>query len=215
MKKLWTLAAALGFTPVAAVLAVPAFALALAPVLAEEITYVACSTFPAGAICEGTDGADLIHGRPNPEAPDVIYAKAGRDSVMGFTGADEIHGGPWADSRLWGDQPESDNLDTNTPDGNDTVYGDGGNDGLAGYGGNDTLRGGSGNDDVRGGGGADTLYGGDGNDRIETGVIYAPNGTVNDKAGDHVICGKGYDTVSGYHWRNDVLSPGCEVKNRY
>jgi hypothetical protein len=52
MKKLWTLAAALGFTPVAAVLAVPAFA----PALAEEITYVACSTFPAGAICEGTDG---------------------------------------------------------------------------------------------------------------------------------------------------------------
>jgi Ca2+-binding RTX toxin-like protein len=214
MKKLWTLAAALGFTPVAAVLVVPAFAPALAPALAEEITYVACSTFPAGAICEGTDGADLIYGRQNPEAADVIYAKSGRDSVMGFTGADEIHGGPWADSRLWGDQPESDNLDTNTPVGHDTVYGDGGNDGLAGYGGNDTLRGGTGNDDVRGGGGADTLYGGNGNDRIETGVIYAPNGTVNDKAGDHVICGKGYDTVSGYHW-NDVLSPGCEVKKRY
>lgn len=78
----------------------------------------------------------------------TVDAGAGRDVIVGNSGANTIHGG----------------------DGNDQVYAGGGDDVIFGENGRDTLFGGTGNDRLYGGSDIDHLFGEAGDDRLEGGV---------------------------------------------
>lgn len=74
----------------------------------------------------------------------------------------------------------------NGTNGADVLLGLGGNDVLKGKNGNDTLKGGAGNDRLEGGKGKDKLFGGAGNDILKPG---------DDRVGDLVNGGSGFDIV--------------------
>ncbi|MGL5081774.1 MAG: 5'-nucleotidase C-terminal domain-containing protein [Microcoleaceae cyanobacterium] len=123
-------------------------------------------------VIEGTDGSDELIGS---DANERFFAKAGKDTVAGGLGADQIDGG----------------------DGNDILRGDL-NERFSGVeGDNDTITGGAGNDRIGGKSGDDELYGDEGNDRIwgDDGNDIIRGGVGNDFIwGDAASVAEGSDT---------------------
>ena len=135
-------------------------------------------------------GRDIVHvgdSRPqyalDDKLPSRIYADAGDDVVMVYSGKSHVFGGD-------GDDLLSNELD-HAPT---TVYGEGGNDLLHGGWNNDLLVGGAGNDHLAGMPGTDTLDGGDGNDTLDAGVGDA-NASVALAGNDKLYGGAGQDSV--------------------
>ena len=79
---------------------------------------------------------------------DIVDGSAGNDRLIGYIGADTLHGG----------------------DGDDWVAGSKGHDTLFGGDGDDTIIGGSGSDEIQAGPGHDTIHGNDGNDTLDGGA---------------------------------------------
>lgn len=158
-------------------------------------------------------GSDETGGEPNPTQPsptqpssgratehsDVLGGSAGKDSIAGLAGADQIHGNAGDDTLDGGD-------------GRDVLYGDAGNDTLTGGNGNDQLDGGAGNDRLIGGNGSDVLDGGAGDDVLEGGasVDVLRGGAGNDRLdggtnGDTMSGGAGNDTYVVDSARDSVI----------
>ena len=98
------------------------------------------ATIPVkGATTAGTNGRDVIVGRPGK---DTIRGRGGNDLICGRGGNDRLLGGG----------------------GRDKLLGEKGGDTLLGAAGNDLLLGGPGRDSLRGGPGRDVLRGGPGRD---------------------------------------------------
>src|SRR5204863_28888 len=106
---------------------------------------------------------------------DVLFGRAGNDTLRGGRSADRLYGGT-GDDRLAGNA------------GPDHLSGGPGADILSGQSANDTLRGGSGVDRLLGGHGNDWLIGGSGNDTLNA-VDYPP------AADRRIDCGPGEDTA--------------------
>ncbi|CAN5214027.1 hypothetical protein BH10PSE7_BH10PSE7_04170 [soil metagenome] len=97
------------------------------------------------AVKPGTDASEKVNGSNDD---DLLYGKAGNDTILGFA----------QDDKLQGDS------------GNDQLFGGDGIDLLLGGSGNDLLNGGTGDDRLLGGTGADKLTAGDGNDVLDGGL---------------------------------------------
>ena len=133
-----------------------------------------------------------------------------KDDLFGGLGNDTISGGANID-RLFGEQGDdklygftSDNLEGDSTDGADSLYGGAGNDELYGGVGKDILSGDSGNDLLYGGNDNDTLYGGLDNDILNgnagNDILYGGfgNDTLNGNDGDDVLRGGvGDDIIQG------------------
>ena len=125
------------------------------------------------------------------KAPDVIYAGAGNNRILGEGGNDRICGGG----------------------GNDTILGGRGSDNISGEAGNDEIRGERGSERLDGGEGEDVLFGEHGNDSLKGS---AGNGdrldagpgddSLDGGAGDFdvVIGGPGRDAVGGGPGEHDI-----------
>ena len=139
-------------------------------------------TYPTGTIKQtGSKENDRLIANFLP-FPYEIVAKAGNDSIHGFTRSDSLYGGL----------------------GNDTISGLGGDDVLFGNEGNDSINGGTGNDEIHMGSGTfETASGGDGNDYITTQAtgISLING---DNGNDQIVGGDGNDLLSGGAGNDDI-----------
>lgn len=142
----------------------------------------------------------VIVGTPEPDSlvgtamADVVYAKAGDDSVRAGDGSDVVYGQAGADV-LHG------------ADGHDVLYGGGGKDAVHGGEDGDIEYGRDGNDSLWGGRGADQLFGRPGRD-----VLHA---LANDNQVDVVVCGGGDDLAwLNVRERGLYRVRGCERINR-
>ncbi|WP_428424138.1 calcium-binding protein [Pararhizobium sp.] len=141
----------------------------------------------------GTSANDKQYGVLNDR--NIMYGKAGNDSliggdlndqILGGTGNDTLDGGSGYDT-LYGD------------DGNDTLFGDGGADYLSGGAGDDVLNGGDGADTLLSSSGNDILVGGSGDDRfyVDFGFIGEIK-TIDAGSGeDEIYVGLGADLIDG------------------
>lgn len=111
-----------------------------------------------GSIILGTNGADTLDGG------------AGANTIFGLDGDDLIIGGrdSLASRDINNTIPVADLEDqTESDDGNDSLYGGRGNDTIMGGAGDDTLDGGDGDDVLRGQDGVDVFRGGAGTDTVD------------------------------------------------
>ncbi len=132
----------------------------------------------------------LVNGQGGPDrlgflsdAPDLVYAGSGDDTISGGGGNDTVFGGS----------------------GDDSLIGDYGNDSLIGGSGEDTIDGGYGNDTISGGSGRDYLSGGEQNDVVSGGggndIIYGWYGR------DLLQGGTGDDELYGCEYVFQGLTP--------
>lgn len=120
---------------------------------------------------------------------DFLVGTSSADNIEGFAGDDEIRGGSGNDT-LRGDQNRSNDItlyankdwakyysdiNTQTGDGNDLIYGEEGDDWISGGGGNDSIYGGAGNDQIRGDSGSDMIDGGIDIDTVTYRFDHDPN----------------------------------------
>lgn len=122
----------------------------------------------------GTAGANTLdHSSRTDGSADLLFGRAGNDTLKGGAGDDSLWGG--AD--------------------NDTLDGGGGDDLLSGDAGADTLTGGDFTDFLLGEGGDDILFGGDSADHLHGGD---DDDTLNGGDGDdYLYGGEGIDTLHG------------------
>lgn len=113
----------------------------------------------------------------------MLSGGAGRDSIRGEDGGDEIDGGPDGD-HAWGGHDS------------DTIEGGDGDDFLWGEGGGDMLSGGEGDDHIDGGDEGDELEGEAGNDRLEGGEDESADTLEGGEGRDFLCGGPGGDTLS-------------------
>ncbi len=144
---------------------------------------------------EGDSGNNLLVGVAGLE--DVIYGRAGSDTITGDTGNDYLDGG-LGDDEIHGDEG---NDTISGALGSDLIDGGSGADSILGYGGSDTIEGGDGNDSIRGGNGPDSISGGADSDSLEGGLgqdtlsgILADPESFPDNAGDDNAA----DTLEGW-----------------
>jgi len=141
----------------------------------ERLIYTGSDDF----VGSGNGLANVVNGG---DGNDILYGKAGNDSMNGGAGDDVMYG----------------------DDDRDAMYGGAGNDLIFGGNDADSIWGDNGNDNLNGGRGSDTLYGGDGDDYLDGGDdgdrTYGGAGHdtyVVNHAGDVVIeqANEGTDTV--------------------
>jgi len=144
-------------------------------------------------------GDDFIDNDPGE---DRVVAGAGRDFVneTGFTGPNNVNGGPGGDCVGGSDE-------------GDTIRGSGGSDrgnfikcgefGLYGFDGPDRIFGGKGIDRIRGNEGGDLLSGGKGGDYLDA-------KTDDSQVSDTLRCGPGFDRYSASP--GDSVAPDCEKR---
>ncbi|MFS2035131.1 calcium-binding protein [Polaromonas sp. CT11-55] len=157
------------------------------------------------------NGGSLVY----DDAPDVIDAGAGNDTVYAGRGNDRIDGGAGVDVLYGG--AGNDIVEGGADD--DTLVGDGTNvpntyGSVAGADhGNDFLDGGDGNDGLIGGGKDDTLFGGAGNDLMHGDDVEAQlagefhgNDYLDGEGGDDRMAGGGKDDILYGGSGNDMLN---------
>lgn len=148
----------------------------------------------------GGAGNDIVRGGTHGFGGrgDELYGEAGNDELLGLgdndfldggaldAGRDTLHGGDGADDLTGGA-------------GNDLLAGNGGRDTLVGGTGSDTLYGGEGNDRLLGGSGYDVLYGEAGNDHLDagSGVYLELNRLDGGTGSDTLVGGSGRDHLTG------------------
>ncbi len=161
----------------------------------------------------GTEEGEIISGGAGA---DIVFAKAGDDTVTTSGSADRVYGQAGEDSVELGAGADRAFVGS----GDDFVDGDNGSDSIFGGNGNDVLYGGDVNpgaapavggggidDHIWGGSGTDEIYGQSGNDRL---FGQAENDLVSGQAGsDRIFGGSGADTLSG-GTGNDVLHGGAD-----
>ena len=189
------------------------------------------NTFSGSGWFDGTDGEDLIIGRPGPDkingnddndciignagadtikgdwGHDYVEGGSGVDEIHGEQGNDEVHGGPGVD-KIWGG--DNDDWLYGGTGGDkmwgeeypDHIHGEGGNDVIKGGGYEDFIYGEEHNDQIKGNEGTDEIYGGSGCDTLEGDPGYD---YVNGGAGDDRMWGgDGFDTLSGGEHRDYI-----------
>jgi hypothetical protein len=170
--------------------------------------------YAASVRYDGGDGTDTLVGGPGA---DTLVGGPGRDTLDGGAGVDRVSyiDGPPVVVDLAGESTDALTgieavLGSRGPD---VLRGDAGPNFLQGGEGDDIIDGRDGNDEIDGGKGFDDLTGGAGDDvliadfdGLDADTLRPPD-SVLDRAGEHVDCGPGTDTVSKQS--RDVLS-GCE-----
>ena len=189
--------------------------------------------FAAMPVVLGDDTADFLD--VDGSVGQVVYAGAGRDTVLSSTANDALDLGAGSDFALsfGGDdvilgRGGKDTVYAGSGDdwvsggaGADRIKGENGDDHLEGGRGADKLSGGMGNDSLLGDGGADTIradlgddwiFGGDGKDRL---FGNAGNDWVEGGHGaDRLAGGAGNDTLLGGHGDDTLFAgPGADVLN--
>lgn len=160
------------------------------------------SSAPAGYVCRGTTGNDIIYGTVEG---DLIDAGSGNDIVYGSDGDDLIDGGSGNDQLEGG--LGFDGIDGGS--GNDVLNGGDDDDVLFGNDGDDQLNGGLGDDDLIGGRGKDSMNGGDGDDDLDS--ADSTSTRTNRRFADILNCGA--DSGAGDNFEsdaNDLVNADCE-----
>ena len=131
----------------------------------------------------------------------TITVGAFGQTILGYTDADDLYGGNYAD--MIDGKDGNDNLSGNNRSdtifgnyGDDVIYGNAAGDSLLGGVGKDSLFGGDGNDVVQGGAGDDSLTGGLGVDTLT--FLESANITLNINVASALATGAGNDTVVGF-----------------
>jgi Ca2+-binding RTX toxin-like protein len=140
---------------------------------------------PTVAVGDVVFADDLMPQADEPDflnAPQVTFAGAGSDEIVGG-GFDDHLDGREGDDTLWGG--DGDDVLHGGP-GDDVLFAGNGDDELYGHIGDDTLRGDGGHDTLTGGDGADILFGGQGNDSLSGNI-----------GRDTLAGGPGADTLMG------------------
>ncbi|MDF3029625.1 MAG: HlyJ hemolysin-like protein [Moraxellaceae bacterium] len=160
-------------------------------------------------ILSGTEAADVMYGRAGHDSmnagagDDAVYGEAGNDGLAGGAGADVVDGGD-GDDFLFDSSygvVETDGL-------SDTLYGGDGNDQVMAYSDLTVAYGGAGNDAMDAANSGATLHGGEGNDYLS--VSGGTGSVLYGDAGDDTLVGIwGSDTLHGGDG-NDELQTGLD-----
>jgi Ca2+-binding RTX toxin-like protein len=128
-----------------------------------------------GIVVNANGGDDWIKIDESLNVPVTMRGGLGNDTLMGGSGADNLHG-EWGNDKLLGlsgndslHGEQGDDLIIGG-DGNDHLYGGDGGDNMVGGNGNDWMDGGAGNDQMFGEAGNDVMFGGSGQNLMDGGA---------------------------------------------